>query len=168
MLIRKKFKLLPNDKKFEVVSYIQETKNLTNKQMAKLLGYNPNSFSSNKSNWKKAYEEKHKEKEGDVSMHDNDSFLIAGEDEENNMMTEQKNNEEEQGIKKKVNAVDNIKLKLTENSLQQSFEINLAGKYVGDDLNSILLVLLGRRKLPLQTSSEVKREQLTYNMSDHN
>lgn len=133
-----KFKLLPNDKKFEIVSYIQETKNLTNKQMAKLLGYSPNSFSSNKSNWKKAYEEKHKEKESDVSMHDNDSFLIVGEDEENNMMIEQKNNEEEQGVKKKVDAVDDIKLKLTENSLQQSFEFNLAGKYVGDDLNSIL------------------------------
>src|SRR5690606_4313088 len=133
-----KFKLLPNDKKFEIVSYIQETKNLTNKQMAKLLGYSPNSFSSNKSNWKKAYEEKHKEKESDVSMHDNDSFLIVGEDEENNMMIGQKNNEEEQGVKKKVDTVDDIKLKLTENSLQQSFEFNLAGKYVGDDLNSIL------------------------------
>ena len=65
------FDLLPDSQKFEVVNYMQQ-KGLTNKDVANILEYNPNTFNVKKSEWRRLY----KEGGGEGMTDYDDGFLI--------------------------------------------------------------------------------------------
>lgn len=126
-----KFKLLPDDQKFEIVDYIQKTKGLSNPEMADLIGYSYNSFNTLKSEWRKAF----KERSENVLDYD-DSFLIESEE----------NKKEEDDNKKEMSKNDGVK-EVSHKSYSSAdekgdvFEINLSGFYDGEAIKEKLNAL---------------------------
>ena len=124
------FKQIRDCDKFELVDYYQQSKGMSNSEIADKLGYNINTFNSNKTDWRKAYES-----EVNNDMEYNDDFLVEdiGNKDKPNTKTKPKQAKKQ-----------DTKPKVVENDYSNETEANNAGKNAEtiDDL-SVSLVIQG-------------------------
>lgn len=106
------FRSLQADLKFELVDYYQKFKGMTNGEIAKELKYMPNTFNTQKSEWRKEYEIRR----GQETMKYDDSFLVQGLNED----------EVEKTIPKKTTPT-----KSQEQESNNTFTISIDGLYDG-------------------------------------
>lgn len=121
-----KFKMLPDDQKFEIVDHIQKTQGVSNPEMANMIGYSANSFNTLKSEWKKAFKARGR-KDDSMSQFD-DSFLID---------LEENNRKEKIGESSEVKEVNSPPY--TEK--KSEFEISLNGTFTGQEIREKISAL---------------------------
>lgn len=112
------FKSLPADLKFELVDHYQHKYGMTNKEIADKLDYAINTFTTQKSLWKKEFERRI-----DPNMKHQDDFLLQGLDddfEESDKATDSDN--------KVVVGDDEVQ------SAANSFSVRFDGEYSGSDI----------------------------------
>lgn len=122
------FKSLPADIKYELVDHYQTVMGMTNAEMADKLDYALNTFTTQKSLWKKEYQKRREF--GDMS---GDDFLIQGIGEND----EQRSNEGE-GI-----ALDQADRKQSElmDDTGSIFSIRIGGEHIGKDVKDRMVAI---------------------------